>query len=65
MKAVNWEEEFKFKTVEECSLFLRTKLEESRNKYVPVRTLPKRKYPAWVSKGIAPHLPRLKSVNVY
>jgi len=36
LKAVNLEEDFKFKTVEECSLFLRSKLEESRHKYVPV-----------------------------
>jgi len=32
-KEVNWEKTI-FKTVEESSLFLRTKLEESRNKYV-------------------------------
>jgi len=51
LKAVNWEEEFKFKTVKECSLVFKTKL-ESRNKYVPFRKLPKRKFPAWVSTGI-------------
>jgi len=52
LKTVNWEEDFKFKTVKECSLFFRTKLEASRKKYVPIRKLPNRKFPAWVSKWI-------------
>jgi len=65
-KTVHWEKEFKFKTVEEFSLFFRTKLEESRNKYVPLKKLTKRKFPAWVSKGIISSInKRNKAWNEY